>query len=82
MRGAFTGAERTRVGRFEAAHGGDIFLDEIGDVPLATQVKLLRVLENREIERVGDHHPIEVDVRVITATNQDLGEPHLPGRVP
>ncbi|MCB2228724.1 MAG: sigma 54-interacting transcriptional regulator [Desulfarculaceae bacterium] len=72
VRGAFTGAERTRVGRFEAAHGGDIFLDEIGDVPLATQVKLLRVLENREVERVGDHQPIEVDVRIITATNQDL----------
>ena len=72
VRGAFTGAERTRVGRFEAAHGGDIFLDEIGDVPLATQVKLLRVLENREIERVGDHQPIDVDVRIITATNQDL----------
>jgi PAS domain S-box-containing protein len=72
VRGAFTGAERTRVGRFEAAHCGDIFLDEIGDVPLATQVKLLRVLENREVERVGDHQPIEVDVRIITATNQDL----------
>ena len=72
VRGAFTGAERTRIGRFEAAHGGDIFLDEIGDVPLSTQVKLLRVLENREIERVGDHQPIGVDVRIITATNQDL----------
>ncbi|MCF8034714.1 MAG: sigma 54-interacting transcriptional regulator [Desulfarculaceae bacterium] len=72
VRGAFTGAERTRVGRFEAAHGGDIFLDEIGDVPLDTQVKLLRVLENREVERVGDHRPIEVDARIITATNQDL----------
>ena len=72
VRGAFTGAERTRLGRFEAAHRGNIFLDEIGDVPLATQVKLLRVLENREVERVGDHQPIAVDVRIITATNQDL----------
>ena len=70
------------MGRFEAAHGGDIFLDEIGDVPLATQVKLLRVLENREIERVGDHQPIDVDVRIITATNQDLDSLIAQGRVP
>lgn len=72
VKGAFTGAEKTRVGRFEAAHGGTIFLDEIGDIPLSIQVKLLRVLEEREIERVGDHHPISVDVRIITATNKDL----------
>ena len=71
-RGAYTGAERTRIGRFEAAHGGTIFLDEIGDIPLATQVKLLRVLEEKEIERVGDHTPIKVDVRVISATNKNL----------
>jgi transcriptional regulator with PAS, ATPase and Fis domain len=72
VKGAFTGAHRSRVGRFEAAHQGDLFLDEIGDVPLTTQVKLLRVLEEKEIERVGDHRPIEVDVRIITATNKDL----------
>jgi PAS domain S-box-containing protein len=71
-KGAYTGADRTRIGRFEAAHGGSIFLDEIGDIPLATQVKLLRVLEEKEIERVGDHRPISVDVRIITATNKDL----------
>jgi two-component system response regulator HydG len=72
VKGAFTGADRTRVGRFEAAGGGDIFLDEIGDLPLATQAKLLRVLQEKVIEKVGDHAPIAVDVRVITATNKDL----------
>jgi two-component system, NtrC family, response regulator HydG len=71
-KGSFTGAERLRIGRFEAAHGGTIFLDEIGDIPLSTQVKLLRVLEEREIERVGDHRPIQVDVRIVTATNKNL----------
>jgi transcriptional regulator with PAS, ATPase and Fis domain len=71
-RGAYTGADRNRIGRFEAAHGGSIFLDEIGDIPPATQVKLLRVLEEKEIERVGDHKPIKVDVRVISATNKNL----------
>jgi PAS domain S-box-containing protein len=71
-RGAYTGADRTRIGRFEAAHGGTIFLDEIGDVPLSTQVKLLRVLEEREIERVGDHRPIRVDVRIVSATHKSL----------
>jgi two-component system, NtrC family, response regulator HydG len=73
VRGAFTGAERTRVGRFEAAQGGDIFLDEVGDLPLPTQAKLLRVLQEKVIEKVGDHRPIPVDVRIISATNQDLG---------
>ena len=73
-KGAFTGAERIRIGRFEAAHGGTIFLDEIGDIPLSTQVKLLRVLEEREIERVGSHQPIQVDVRIVTATNKDIEE--------
>ena len=72
VKGAYTGADRSRVGRFEAAHGGSIFLDEIGDIPPATQVKLLRVLEEKEIERVGDHTPIPVDVRIITATNKNL----------
>jgi PAS domain S-box-containing protein len=71
-KGAYTGADRTRIGRFEAAHKGTIFLDEIGDIPLATQVKLLRVLEEKEIERVGDHKTIAVDVRIISATNKDL----------
>jgi two-component system response regulator HydG len=72
VKGAFTGADRTRVGRFEAASRGDIFLDEIGDLPLSTQVKLLRVLQEKEIEKVGDHNPIAVDVRVLAATNKDL----------
>ena len=71
-KGAYTGADRTRIGRFEASHGGTIFLDEIGDIPLATQVKLLRVLEEKEIERVGDHTPIKIDVRIISATNKNL----------
>lgn len=74
VKGAFTGAYRHRVGRFEAAHGGDIFLDEIGDVPLTTQAKLLRVLESKSFERVGDHQPVRVDVRVISATNRNLQE--------
>jgi len=74
MKGAFTGAYRHRIGRFEAANGGDIFLDEIGDIPLSIQVKLLRVLEVNTIERVGDHQSISVDVRLITATNRDLSK--------
>jgi len=73
-RGAFTGALRHKIGRFEAANGGDFFLDEIGDIPLPIQVKLLRVLETKQFERVGDHQPIAVDVRIITATNQNLPE--------
>nr|WP_321464425.1 sigma 54-interacting transcriptional regulator [uncultured Desulfobulbus sp.] len=72
VRGAFTGAHQGRTGRFEAANGGSIFLDEIGDLPMLTQVKLLRVLEDKVIERVGDNHPISVDVRIITATNRNL----------
>lgn len=72
VKGAFTGADRNRKGRFEAANGGDIFLDEIGDIPLSTQVKLLRVLQEKEIEKVGDHKPLTIDVRIITATNKDL----------
>jgi PAS domain S-box-containing protein len=74
VKGAFTGAIRERQGRFEAAHGGNIFLDEIGDLPLSTQVKLLRVLEEKVVERVGDNRPIRVDVRVISATNRILGQ--------
>jgi PAS domain S-box-containing protein len=74
VKGAFTGAYRHRQGRFEAANGGDIFLDEIGDVPLSIQVKLLRVIEAKQFERVGDHQPVSVDVRIITATNKNLEE--------
>ena len=74
IKGAFTGAYRHRTGRFEAAHGGDLFLDEIGDIPLSVQVKLLRVLETQQFERVGDHHPVSVDVRIISATNKNLLE--------
>jgi len=73
-KGAFTGAYETRKGRFEAADGGDIFLDEIGDLPLSTQVKLLRVLQEKEIERVGNYRPIKIDVRLISATHRDLNE--------
>ncbi len=74
VKGAFTGAIREREGRFEAAQGGNIFLDEIGDLPLATQVKLLRVLEEKVVERVGDNRPIRVDVRIISATNRNLAQ--------
>ncbi|MCK8603619.1 sigma-54 interaction domain-containing protein [Desulfoferrobacter suflitae] len=72
VKGAYTGAYKGREGRFELAQDGDIFLDEIGDVPLSTQVKLLRVLEEKVIERVGDNQPIPVDVRIISATNRNL----------
>lgn len=71
-KGAFTGALRHRAGRFEIANGGDFFLDEVGDIPLSVQVKLLRVIESKKFERVGDHQPIHVDVRIITATNKNL----------
>ena len=71
-RGAFSGAIQRRIGRFELAHGGTIFLDEIGEVPLDVQVKLLRVLQEREFERVGGNQVIKTDVRVIAATNRDL----------
>ena len=72
VKGAYTGAYRSRAGRFEMAQGGDLFLDEIGDLPISTQVKLLRVLEEKVIERVGDSQSIPVDVRIISATNRNL----------
>jgi len=73
-KGSFTGALSQRLGRFELAEGGTIFLDEIGDLPQETQMALLRVLQEREFERVGGNQPIRVDVRVIAATNRDLGD--------
>jgi two-component system, NtrC family, response regulator HydG len=72
VRGAYTGAYKDRVGRFEMANKGDIFLDEIGDLPIPTQTKLLRVLEEKVLERVGSSNPIATDVRIISATNKDL----------
>ena len=71
-RGAFTGAEGRRIGRFEQAHNGTIFLDEIGDMTLPTQAKLLRVLQERSLQRVGGREPISIDVRIIAATHRDL----------
>ena len=71
-KGAFTGALQRRVGRFEASNGGTLFLDEIGELPVETQIALLRVLQEKEFERVGSNHPISVDVRLIAATNRDL----------
>jgi nitrogen regulation protein NR(I) len=71
-KGSFTGAERKKIGKFEQADGGTIFLDEIGDMPLSTQAKLLRVLQDRSFERVGGSERVTVDVRIIAATNRDL----------
>lgn len=71
-KGAFTGAITQRIGRFEMANGGSLFLDEIGDLPLSTQIKLLRILQEKEFERVGGNTTIKVDVRIIAAANQDL----------
>lgn len=79
-KGAFTGAIDRRKGRFEASNGGTLFLDEVGDVPLSTQVKLLRVIENKKIERLGSNEVIPVNFRLISATNKDLANEILEGR--
>lgn len=79
-KGSFTGAVSQRKGRFEQAHGGTLFLDEIGDVPMSMQVKLLRVLQERRIERVGGTEPIEIDVRLVTATHRSLEKLVAEGR--
>ena len=73
-KGAFTGAAQRRIGRFEQADGGTVFLDEIGEIDAATQIKLLRILSERSLERVGSNTPVKVDVRVIAATNRNLRE--------
>ncbi len=79
-KGAFTGAVARREGRFERANGGTLFLDEVGEMSAGAQVKLLRVLQESEIERLGGTHPIKVDVRVVAATNKDLGKEVTEGR--
>lgn len=80
QKGAYTGAEASRAGRFERAHGGTLFLDELGDLPPAAQVKLLRVLQTGEVERLGDERARKVDVRLIAATNVDLQQAIAAGR--
>ena len=79
-KGAFTGADSMKKGRFELAHGGTIFLDEIGEINQTTQIKLLRVLQERTFERVGGEETIEVDVRVVAATNRNIEEEVKAGR--
>jgi formate hydrogenlyase transcriptional activator len=79
-RGAFSGAVERRKGRFEQAHGGTLFLDEIGELPQEMQVLLLRVLQEREFERLGGTHTLRVDVRLVAATNRDLAEDVRSGR--
>ncbi|WP_051945537.1 sigma-54 dependent transcriptional regulator [Verrucomicrobium sp. BvORR106] len=80
VRGAFTGAVKDRMGRFEAAHGGTLFLDEIGEIPIELQSKLLRALQEKQFERVGDERTRRVDVRVVAATNRDLKAEVAAGR--
>jgi len=79
-KGSFTGADKRRIGRIEQADGGTLFLDEVGEIPPLTQVKLLRVLQERTFERVGGNEPITVDIRVIAATNRDLAQDVRDGR--
>lgn len=79
-KGAFTGADKARIGRFESAHHGTLFLDEVGELPAATQVKLLRVLQERTFERVGGNEEVHVDLRLLAATNRDLKEEVKAGR--
>ena len=74
VKGAFTGADRDKTGRFQKADGGTIFLDEIGDISQRMQLRLLRVIQEKVLERVGDSTPVKVDIRVIAATNQDLSK--------
>jgi len=78
-KGAFTGALDQKIGRFETADKGTLFLDEVGDMPVPTQIKLLRVLESGEITRVGSNDPVHVDVRILSATNRDLEAAVIPG---
>ena len=80
VRGAFTGADRSKPGRFHAASGGTLFLDEIGEMPMGLQVKLLRVLQERAVTRVGDNKPEPIDVRVVSATHRDLANEIRAGR--
>jgi len=79
-KGAFTGAAQAKTGLFEEAHGGTLFLDEVGELPLNAQVKLLRVLQDKEIRRVGETRPVQVDVRVVAATHRDLRATAAQGR--
>jgi two-component system response regulator HydG len=79
-KGSFTGAEKRRIGRFEQANGGTLFLDEIGEIPMLTQVKLLRVLQERTFERVGGNESVKTDVRLVAATNKDLAAEVREGR--
>ncbi len=79
-RGAFTGAVKRKIGRFELANGGTLFLDEVGEIPPSMQVKLLRVVQERQLERVGGEETVDVDVRLVSATNRDLGREVAEGR--